>query len=51
MMRVKGSERRPFIYISRLNIVQNDSYQADQIVIEIEEWKQKVADDYSVEIF
>ena len=51
MMRVKGSERRPFIYISRLNIVQNDSYQADQIVIEIEEWKQKVADDYSEEFF
>ena len=45
-MRVKGSERRPFIFISRLNIVQRDSYQADEIVMEIEEWKQKVADDY-----
>ena len=45
-MSVKGSERRPFIFISRLNIVQRDSYQADEIVMEIEEWKQKVADDY-----
>ena len=44
-MRVKGSERRPFIFISRLNIVQRDSYQADEIVMEIEEWKQKVAND------
>ena len=42
MIRVKGSERRPFIFISRLNIVQRD----DEIVMEIEEWKQKVADDY-----
>ena len=46
MIRVKGSERRPFIFISRLNIVQRDSYQTDEIVMEIEEWKQKVADDY-----
>ena len=46
MMRVQGSERRPFIFISRLNIVQLDSYQADEIAMEIEEWKQKVADDY-----
>ena len=46
MVRVKVSERRPFIFISRLNIVQRDSYQADEIVMEIEEWKQKVADDY-----
>ena len=45
-MRVKGSERRPFIFISRLNIVQRDSYQADEIIMKIEEWKQKVADDY-----
>ena len=37
MIRVKGSERRPFIFISRLNIVQRDSYQADEIVMEIEE--------------
>ena len=50
MIRVKGSERRPFIFISRLNIVQRDSYQADEIVMEIEEWKQKVVDDY-VKIF
>ena len=46
MIRVKESERRPFIFISRLNIVQRDSYQADEIAMEIEEWKQKVADDY-----
>ena len=46
MIRVKSPERRPFIFISRLNIVQRDSYQADKIVMEIEEWKQKVPDDY-----
>ena len=46
MIMVKGSERRPFVFISRLNIVQHDSYQADEIVMEIEEWKQKVVDDY-----
>ena len=37
---------RPFILIFRLNIVLRDSYQTDEIVMEIEEWKQKVADDY-----
>ena len=46
MIRVKGSERRPFIFISRMNIVQRDSYQADEIVVEIKKWKQKVADNY-----
>ena len=46
MIRVKGSEKRPFIFISRLNIVQPDPYQADEIVMEIEELKQKVANDY-----
>ena len=46
-IRVKGSERKPFIFISRLNIVQRDSYQADEIVKEIEERKQRVADDYA----
>ena len=46
MMRVKGLERRPFIFISRLNIVQRDSCQAYEIVIEIEEQKQKVVGDY-----
>ena len=45
-IRVKGSERRPFIFIFRLNIVLCDSYQADEIVMEIEEWKQKVSEDY-----
>ena len=43
---VQGSERRPFIPISRLNIVQRNLYQSDEIVMEIEEWKQKVADNY-----
>ena len=46
MIGVKGSERRPFIIISRLNIVHHDLYHADEIVMEIEEWKQKVADNY-----
>ena len=46
MIRVKGSERRPFIFIFRLNIVQRDSYQADEIVVEIKKWKQKVTDNY-----
>ena len=45
MMRVKGSERRPFVFIFRLNIVLHDSYQADEIVVEIEEWKRKVPSD------
>ena len=39
------SERRPFVFIFRLNIVLWDSYQADEIVMEIEEWKQKVPSD------
>ena len=42
MMRIKESERRPFFLIFRWNIVLHDSYQADEIVTEIEEWKQKV---------
>ena len=46
MITLKGSERRPFIFISRLKIFQRDSYKADEIAMEIEEWKQKVADDY-----
>ena len=45
-IRVKGSERKPLIFISKLNVVQRDSYQADEIFMEIEEWKQKVAGDY-----
>ena len=46
MIRVKGSEKRRFIFLSRLNIVQRDSYQPDKIIMEIEEWKQKFADNY-----
>ena len=41
MTRVKRSERRPFIFIFRLNIVLHDSYQVDEIVMKIEEWKYK----------
>ena len=46
MIGLKGSERRLFIFISRLNIVQHDSYQADEIVMKIVERKQNVTDDY-----
>ena len=46
MIRVKGSEGRPSISIFRLNIVLCDSYLADKIIMEIEEWKQKVPDGY-----
>ena len=46
MMRVKRSERGPFIFIVRLNIVLQDSYQAAEIVKDIEEWKQKVPGNY-----
>ena len=41
LTRVKGSERRPFIFVFRVNIVLHDSYQVDKIVMEIEEWKYK----------
>ena len=42
MTRVKESERRPFIFIFRLNIVLHNSYQADETGMEIEGWKLKV---------
>ena len=41
MIRVKGEKRIPFYLIFRLNIVLCDSCQADEIVVEIDEWKQK----------
>ena len=41
----KGVRKWTIIFIYRLNIVQLDSYQADEIIMEIEEWKQKLADD------
>ena len=41
MARAKASERRPFIFIFRLNIFLHDSHQVDEIVTEIEEWKYK----------
>ena len=43
---VKRSERRPFIFIFRLSIALHDSYKADETVMEIKEWKQKVPHDY-----
>ena len=46
MTRVKGSEKRPFTFIFRSNIVLHDSYQVDEIVMEIEECKQKVPGNY-----
>ena len=46
MIRVKGSERKLFVFIFRLNIVLHDSYQADKTVKEIEAWEQKVPDYY-----
>ena len=44
----KGEEvrKKTIYFIFRLNIVIRDSYQADEIVMEIKEWKQKVPDDY-----
>ena len=42
----KGVRKETIFFISRLNIVQRDICQADEIVVEIEEWKQKVADDF-----
>ena len=41
MTKVKRLERRPFIFILKLNIVLHASYQVDEIVMEIEEWKNK----------
>ena len=41
MSREKGSDRRPFTFIFRLNIVLHDSYLVDEIVMEIEEWKKQ----------
>ena len=46
MMRIKGSETRPFIFIFRLDIVLHVSYQVDEIIMEMEEWKQKVPANY-----
>ena len=46
MIRVKGSETRSFIFIYRMHIVLRDSYQANEFVMEVEEWRHKVPDDY-----
>ena len=34
MTRVKGLERRPFIFIFKLNIVLHNTYQVDEILME-----------------
>ena len=38
----KGIREETIVLIFRQNIVLNDSYQADESVTEIEQWKQKV---------
>ena len=40
----KGVREETIVLILRRNIVIHDSYKADEIVKEIEEWKQKVLD-------
>ena len=40
----RGVREETIFSIFRWNIVLQDSYQADEIVTEIEEWKQKVSD-------
>ena len=42
MARVKGTERRPFIFTFRLHIALHDVNQVDEILIEIEGWKQSL---------
>ena len=37
----KGLERRPSILVFRLNIVLHNSYQVDEIIMQIEKWKNK----------
>ena len=39
MTMVRWLERAPFIFVFKLNVVLQNSYQADEIVKEIEEWK------------
>ena len=46
MMMIKRSEGRPFNLNFRLNIALHYSYQAEEIVMGIEEWKKKLLDDY-----
>ena len=41
MTMVRWLERIPFIFVFKLNVVLQNSYQADEIVKEIEEWKIK----------
>ena len=45
MIWVKGSKRRPFIFIFRLNIVLYNSHHADEDVMKIQNWKKKVPGD------
>ena len=46
MMRIRELGWRPSFLIFRWNIVLRDSYQADEVAMEIEEWKQKVSGVY-----
>ena len=39
MTMIRWLERTPFIFVFKLNVVLQNSYQADEIVKEIEEWK------------
>ena len=48
MIMVKGSERRPSIFIFRFNIVQRDSYQADGIVMGSEDGNKKLREIMSI---
>ena len=38
----KGVREETIFLIFRMNIALHDSYQTDQVAMEIEEWKQKV---------
>ena len=42
----KGVKKETIYFIFRLNIVLRNSYQANEIVTELEEWKQKIPDNY-----
>ena len=42
----KGIREETIFFIFRLNIVPHASYQADQNLMEIQEWKEKVPDNF-----
>ena len=45
--RGKGVRKETIYFYFQIEIVHHDSYQADEIIMEIEEWKQKVAGVYA----